>query len=134
MDAAARAAARHTDSAAAACEAPALPVLIVGGLRVRYGSRARLLPARPRFWAKLGVFAAIGLVSLLPTLRLLGWRRQPRVQPGFVPPPAQAATLYRFVSAELALLGLVLVPAVTMARYGLFNWYDQYLDVDPSRN
>lgn len=84
---------------------------------MRYGSRARLLPARPRFWAKLGVFAAIGLVSLLPTLRLLGWRRQACVQPGLVP-PAQAATLYRFVSAELALSGLVLVPAAIMAGYG----------------
>lgn len=79
------------------------------------------------------MFAAIGLVSLLPTLRLLGRRRQARVQPGFVPPAAQAATLYRFVSAELALSGQVLVLAAIMA-IRIFDWYDQYLDVDPSRN
>jgi len=71
----------------------------------------------PWFWAKLGVFAAVGLLSLLPTLRLLRWRRQARLQPEFVPPPAQVAALHRIVSAELALLALLFVLAATMARY-----------------
>ncbi|MCC4598092.1 DUF2214 family protein [Xanthomonas campestris pv. phormiicola] len=98
----------------------ALLILIVGGLRVRYGLKGPdYYLHNPWFWAKLGVFATIGLLSLLPTLRLLRWRRQSRLQPGFVPPPVQVAALYRLVCAELGLLGLVFVLAATMARYGM---------------
>lgn len=98
----------------------ALLILVVGGLRVRYGLKGQdYYLHNPWFWAKLGVFAAIGLLSLLPTLRLLRWRRQARLQPGFVPPPVQVAALHRIVSAELALLALVFVLAATMARYAM---------------
>lgn len=98
----------------------ALLILVVGGLRVHYGLKGQdYYLHNPWFWAKLGVFAAIGLLSLLPTLRLLRWRRQARLQPGFVPPPVQAAALHRIVSAELALLALLFVLAARMARYGM---------------
>jgi len=96
----------------------ALLILAVGGLRVRYGLKGPdYYLHNPWFWAKLGVFAAIGLLSLQPTLRLLRWRRQARLQPGFVPPLVQVAALHRSVSAELALLALLFVLAATMARY-----------------
>lgn len=104
----------------AAYGAAALLILVVGGLRVRYGLKAPdYYLHNPWFWAKLGVFAAIGLLSLLPTLRLLRWRRQARLQPGFVPPLPQAAALSRLVSVELVLLALLFVLAATMARYGM---------------
>ncbi|MBN6112960.1 DUF2214 family protein [Xanthomonas bonasiae] len=100
--------------------AAALLILVVGGLRVHYGLKGQDYYLHNLwFWAKLGVFAAIGLLSLLPTLRLLRWRRQARLQPGFVPPPVQVAALHRIVSAELALLALLFVLAATMARYGM---------------
>ncbi len=98
----------------------ALLILVVGGLRVRYGLKGQdYYLHNPWFWAKLGVFAAIGALSLLPTLRLLRWRRQARLQPGFVPPPAQVAALHRIVTIELALLALLFVLAATMARYAM---------------
>ncbi|WP_369941681.1 DUF2214 family protein [Xanthomonas medicagonis] len=99
----------------------ALAILVVGGLRVRYGLKgADSFLSNPWFWAKLGVFAAIGLLSLLPTLRLLRWRRQARARPDFVPAPAQVVTVFRVVSVELGLLALLFVLAATMARYGMF--------------
>ncbi|WP_369978025.1 DUF2214 family protein [Xanthomonas bundabergensis] len=98
----------------------ALLILVVGGLRVRYGLKGPdYYLHNPWFWAKLGVFAAIGLLSLLPTLRLLHWRRQARVQPGFVPAPPQVAALSRIVSVELVLLALLFALAATMARYAM---------------
>lgn len=98
----------------------ALLILVVGGLRVRYGLKGQdYYLHNPWFWAKLGVFAAIGLLSLLPTLRLLRWRRLARLQPGFVPPPLQVAALHRIVGAELILLALLFVLAATMARYAM---------------
>jgi len=97
----------------------ALTVLVVGGLRVRYGLKgADYFLHNPWFLAKLGVFAAIGLLSLLPTLRLLRWRRQARARPDVVPAPAQVVTVFRVVSVELGLLALLFVLAATMARYG----------------
>ncbi|XQA62851.1 DUF2214 family protein [Xanthomonas sacchari] len=71
------------------------------------------------FWAKLGTFAAIGLISLVPTLRLLGWRRQARLQPTWSPNAAQVRTLQRLIGVELGLLAVLVVLAAAMARYGM---------------
>ncbi|QNH14928.1 hypothetical protein HEP74_00041 [Xanthomonas sp. SS] len=104
----------------------ALLILVVGGLRVRYGLKCPdYYLHNPWFWAKLGVFAAIGLLSLLPKLRLLRWRRQARLQPGFVPPLAQVAALHRIVSAELTLLALLFVLPRRWHVMQRCNWYYQ---------
>ncbi|MDV0438304.1 DUF2214 family protein [Xanthomonas sacchari] len=99
----------------------ALLILAIGALRVRYGLKgADYYLHNPWFWAKLGTFAAIGLLSLVPTLRLLRWRRQARRQPDWAPPPAQVRTLQRLLGLELALVAALVVLAAAMARYRLF--------------
>ncbi|MDY4341148.1 DUF2214 family protein [Xanthomonas sp. LF07-6] len=98
----------------------ALLILVVGGLRVRYGLKgADYYLHNPWFWAKLGAFATIGLLSLVPTLRLLRWRRQARLQPTWAPDTAQVRTLQRLIGVELGLLAVLVVLAAAMARYGI---------------
>lgn len=68
------------------------------------------------FWAKIGAFAAIGLLSIPPTVRFIGWRRA-----GASPPDAAVAAVRRFLYAEVALFALLPIFAAAMARgYGEF--------------
>jgi putative membrane protein len=68
------------------------------------------------FWAKIGVFAAIGLLSVRPTMLFLRWRRA-----GVAPANAEVAGVRRIIHIELALFALLPVFAAAMARgYGQF--------------
>jgi putative membrane protein len=68
------------------------------------------------FWAKIGAFAAVGLLSIPPTIRFIGWRRA-----GVSPPDAAVAAVRRYLYAEVALFALLPVFAAAMARgYGEF--------------
>lgn len=68
------------------------------------------------FWAKIGTFAVIGVLSALPTVRFLRWRRG-----NLMPDAAQIASVRRFIWAQLVLFPLLLAFAAAMARgYGEF--------------
>jgi putative membrane protein len=99
----------------------ALAVLVIGALRVFYGLKGSgFYLHNPWFWTKLGLFVAIGLVSIYPTVVVLRWRRLQRLSPGFVPELGEVVPVRRCVGVELGLLPLLFVAAVLMARYGLF--------------
>src|SRR5258708_5201690 len=96
-------------------------VIAIGVCRVIWGAKgADFYLSNPWFWAKMASFAAIGLLSLPPTLALLKWRKASRRDAGFLPPQGEVARLRVFVHAEVALLGLVVVFAAAMARNGAF--------------
>ena len=66
------------------------------------------------FWAKIGTFAAIGVLSVPPTIALTRWRRT-----GAVPADGQIAGVRLFLWVETVLFGLLLAFAAAMARgYG----------------
>jgi putative membrane protein len=66
------------------------------------------------FWAKIGTFAVIGLLSVYPTTCFIRWRRA-----GLPPDDAQVAAVRRLIYAELALFALLPTFAAAMARgYG----------------
>jgi putative membrane protein len=66
------------------------------------------------FWAKLGTFAVIGLLSIAPTLAFLRWRKQ-----GSAPDEARVNAVRRWLLAELVLFAPLLAFAAAMARgYG----------------
>ena len=68
------------------------------------------------FWAKLGTFAAVGLLSLPPTLSFMRWRKA-AVQPG----DGDIQRIRRYLHLELALFMLLPIFAAAMARgYGEF--------------
>jgi putative membrane protein len=76
--------------------------------------------SNPWFWAKMASFALIGLLSIPPTLALLKWRKAAKQDAAFLPSSGDVARLRVFLGAEVALLGLVVIFAAAMARYGGF--------------
>lgn len=68
------------------------------------------------FWAKVSTFAAIGLLSVPPTLAFIRWRRS-----GSPPDAVAVRTVRRYLHVELSLFVLVVAFAAAMARgYGEF--------------
>jgi putative membrane protein len=69
------------------------------------------------FWAKIGTFVVIGLLSVPPTLEFLKWRRT-----GTAPPDEGVARVRRYLWIEVALFAPLLAFAAAMARgYGWFG-------------
>jgi len=66
------------------------------------------------FWAKIIVFASIGLISVWPTIRFIRWRRA-----GGPPDDGDITTVRRLLYTEVVLFALLPVFAAAMARgYG----------------
>ncbi len=71
------------------------------------------------FWAKIGAFALVGLLSIQPTLAVIGWRRAHAKDPAFAPSDAAVRTVRRFLWLEVFFFALIPVFAAAMARgYG----------------
>jgi putative membrane protein len=95
----------------------AVLVLATGLARVFYGAKGAAFYAdNPLFWAKLGLFLAIGLISIRPTLAFLRWRRAAHGAAGLSVPAAETKSARRTVLVELHLLALLPLAAVLMAR------------------
>jgi putative membrane protein len=95
----------------------AVAVITTGLLRLLFGGKppdTYLL--NPVFWTKMGLVLAIGLLSAVPTVRILRWRKALAADPGFVPESEEIGATRRLVFTELHLLALVPLPAVLMAR------------------
>ena len=105
----------------AAYGATAVLVIVIGICRVIWGFKgADFYLSNPWFWAKMASFAAIGLLSIPPTMALLKWRRASRQDTTFLPPVSEIVRLRLFIHSEVALLALVVAFAAAMARYGAF--------------
>jgi len=63
------------------------------------------------FWAKIGTFVVIAVLSVPPTLKYLGWQRS-----GSLPTDAEVAVVRRFLWAEVVLFALLPIFAAAMAR------------------
>jgi putative membrane protein len=72
------------------------------------------------FWAKMAAFAAVALLSIAPTVRIVAWRRKAKVDPAFRPFEEEVNRVRAFLLAEAAVFVLIPVFAAVMARgYGL---------------
>lgn len=98
----------------------ALLVLIIGFARVFSGSAGSgYYLTNWVFWTKIGLFVIVGLLSIVPTIRILAWRKALAADPGFVPADAEVRGLRRYLHAELGVLFLIPLFAAAMARgYG----------------
>jgi putative membrane protein len=95
----------------------ALAILAVGFARVWFGAKgADFYLHNPVFWAKIGAFAIVGLLSIKPSLRIAGWQKALRDNAAFVPPPAEIGAARRLLLAEIHVFALVPVFAAIMAR------------------
>lgn len=72
------------------------------------------------FWAKISAFAIVGLLSILPTLAYLRWRRAARLDASFFPAEAEIKRIRRILWLEVLLFALIPLFAAAMARgYGV---------------
>lgn len=87
-------------------------IIAAGFLRAAYGAKGWSFYAHnPVFWTKIGVFLVVGLLSAVPTVRLLRWRKA-----GIVPDAAAMRSTRQWMLAEVALVAAIPVIAVLMAR------------------
>lgn len=95
----------------------AMAVLATGFLRALFGMKGAdyYLSWWP-IYAKLGTFVVIALVSVVPTLAFIRWRRMLERDPAWKVPPEEQKKMRRFVMIELHLAALVPVFAVIMSR------------------
>lgn len=98
--------------------ATAVLVVAVGVSRVIWGGKGwAFYEANPFFWAKIGLFAAIGLISILPTLAFFRWRRAAAGDAAWAPPAGEVKQVRLWVGLEALLLVPLLACAAAMARY-----------------
>jgi putative membrane protein len=92
-------------------------VIAAGVARVFWGARAASYYAgQPFFWAKMAVFALIGLISIVPTLRFISWRRRLKTDETALPDAADVKSVRRLIMVEAHLLAVVPLFAALMAR------------------
>ncbi|WP_158816510.1 DUF2214 family protein [Methylocapsa sp. S129] len=101
----------------------ATAVVIVGIARVIWGAKGyEYYMANHIFWTKMVLFAIVGLLSIAPTLRYLGWRKALRADAAFRPATAEVARMRIYLWAEAAFFLAIPVAAAAMARgYGMAN-------------
>jgi len=86
----------------------ALAILVVGFLRVKYGAKgAAFYMHNPMFWAKIGAFVVVGLISVRPTLRILAWQKLVKADAAFVPPPDEVGAVRRQMLLEIHVFALI---------------------------
>jgi putative membrane protein len=97
----------------------ALLILIVGFSRAIFAAKGwAYYSANYFFWAKISTFALIGILSIWPTVKFIGWRT--RFQSGGAAPEDASVTwVKRILWLETGLFALLPAFAAAMARgYG----------------
>lgn len=95
----------------------AVAVLLTGASRAVFGAKGwAFYASNPAFHAKVGLFVLVGLVSIVPTLAFLRWRKARRADPHWQVPEAEWKRARRCLLVELHLIALIPLAAVIMAR------------------
>lgn len=96
-------------------------VVAAGVLRVFFGAKGyAYYVVNIFFWAKMGLFVGVALLSVAPTYMYIVWRRRVRADPSFRPPADEIAQLRRVLYVEAGLFALIPLCAAAMARgYGM---------------
>lgn len=92
-------------------------VLIVGFLRVFYFEKGSAFYfGNPFFHAKVGLFLAIGLLSIYPTIRFIKWRAGMADGKAPVVAASEYRTIRTLLRLEVVLLAALVLCAAFMAR------------------
>jgi putative membrane protein len=97
----------------------AIAVLATGLARIFLGVKgAGFYGHNPLLWTKVGLFAAVGLMSIPPTIAFIRWRRVLRAD-GSLPSEAEVRRVRKLVMAQAHIIPIVPLAAVFLARgYG----------------
>lgn len=92
-------------------------VILVGIGRVFYGLKGwEFYVFNWMFWAKMAAFAAVGLLSIRPTLSFVAWNRQASADKRFEVPAAELASVRAALRAQALVFLLIPVFAASMVR------------------
>jgi len=69
------------------------------------------------FQAKLGAFAIVGLLSIMPTRAIRRWRRALARDTAFLPPPDEIGRIRRILWLEVLFFAMIPAFAAAMARF-----------------
>jgi putative membrane protein len=95
----------------------AMAILVAGFARVWFGAKGPdFYLHNPMFWAKIGAFLVVGLVSIRPTLRILAWQKAAKADAAFVPAAQEIGALRRQLLIEIHVFALIPIFAAAMAR------------------
>lgn len=99
----------------------AMLIIIIGIGRVFYGLKGwEFYVYNWVFWAKMAIFTAVGLLSIVPTIRFITWNRQAAMDNAFRVPVQELASVRRYVWLEALLFLAIPAFAAAMARgYGI---------------
>lgn len=100
----------------AAYGAVAVALIAVGVCRVIYGAKGwDYYSPYPVFWAKMAAFAAVGFLSIPPTIAIARWRRAAGTGVAVVP-ESQIRAVRTYLFAEAGFLVAIPLLAAMMAR------------------
>ena len=91
-------------------------VLLTGVARIFLGVKgAGWYGGNWLLWTKVGLFAAVGLISIKPTLQFNRWRKALRAN-GALPPADEVRAARRLVMLQAHVIPFIPLPAVFLAR------------------
>jgi len=95
----------------------AIAALITGFLRATLGAKGAdfYFNAWP-IYVKIGLFLAVGLISVKPTMTFIRWKRMFERDAAWQVPAGEQASMRRLVMVEVHLAALIPVFAVIMSR------------------
>jgi len=95
----------------------AVLILIVGFARAVFAAKGWAYYSHNHFfWAKIGTFALVGILSIWPTIQFIRWRNALKKDPAALPASNAIATARRFIWLEVILFAFIPVFAAAMAR------------------
>jgi len=95
----------------------AIAVLVTGFLRATLGAKgADFYFGSWPIYVKLGLFLAVGIISVKPTLTFIQWKRMFEKDPSWRVPGDEQVRMRRLISIEVHIAALIPLVAVIMAR------------------
>ena len=95
----------------------ALAALATGFSRAIWGVKGwSFYSQNPLFWVKITLFVAVGLLSIIPTLRFIRWGKQFSSDSATVLADGEVQSMSRYITLELILLALIPLMATLMSR------------------
>jgi putative membrane protein len=95
----------------------AIAALVTGGLRLMFGAKGpNFYVDHWPFYVKFGLFVAVGIISVQPTLAFTRWRRALEHDAAWSVSDAERARVRRLLLLEVHLAAMIPVFAVVMSR------------------
>lgn len=98
-------------------DSSAVLLLGVGFGRVYWGAKgSSFYLSNPLFWARIGLFTIVAVLSIPPTLELIRWTKQLHIHTEFLPSEEQIRRIQWWLGAEMCVLIFIPFVAAAMAR------------------